>query len=107
MSVDQFIQLMVEDPELRQRLVDAGSNDERAAMVAEHGIEIPTQAQVTARIAELQEMADIDGGGSGWCGSGLTRNHGWRRSSGPQVPANAAGSRPVTKGSVTRAMRKR
>jgi len=41
MSVDQFIQLMVEDPELRQRLVDAGSNDERAAMVAGHGIEAP------------------------------------------------------------------
>ena len=66
MSVDQFIQLMVEDPELRQRLVDAGSNDERAAMVAEFSIEIPTEAQVTARIAELEEMADIDGGGSGW-----------------------------------------
>ena len=66
MSVDQFLELMVEDPELRQRLVDAGSNDERTKMVAEHGIEIPTQAQVTARIAELQEMADIDGGGSGW-----------------------------------------
>ena len=66
MSVDQFIQLMVEDPELRQRLSDAGSNDERAAMVAEHGIELPTEAQVTARVAELQEMADIEGGVSGW-----------------------------------------
>ena len=64
MSVDQFIQLMVEDPELRQRLLDAGSNDERAAMVAEFSIEIPTEAQVTARIAELQEMRDVDGGSS-------------------------------------------
>ena len=65
MSVDQFIQLMVEDPELRQRLVDAGSNDDRAAMVAGHGIELPTEAQVTARVAELQEMRDVDGGGIG------------------------------------------
>ena len=62
MSVDRFIQLMVEDPELRQRLSDAGSNGERAAMVAEFGIEIPTEAQVTARVAELQEMRDVDGG---------------------------------------------
>jgi len=48
--------------------VDAGSNDERAAMVAEFSIEIPTEAQVTARIAELQEMRDVDGGHS-WEGS--------------------------------------
>ncbi|MFM8858261.1 MAG: Nif11-like leader peptide family natural product precursor [Acidimicrobiia bacterium] len=70
MSVDQFLQLMLEDPEFRQRLVDAGSNEERAAMVAEHGIELPTKDEVEARIAELQAMSDVDGGGSeeNWAG---------------------------------------
>ena len=66
MSVDRFIQLMVEDPELRQRLSDAGSNGERAAMVAEFGIEVPTKDEVTARIAELQAMSDVEGGGGIW-----------------------------------------
>ena len=61
MSVDRFLELM-EDPELRQRLVDAGSDEERAAMVAEHGIELPTKDEVESRIAELQEMSDVDGG---------------------------------------------
>ena len=61
MSVDRFLELM-EDPELRQRLVDAGSDEERAAMVAEHGIELPTKDEVEARIAELQAMSDVDGG---------------------------------------------
>ena len=65
MSVDRFLELMVEDPELRQRLVDAGSNEERAAMVAEHGIELPTKDEVEARIAELQAISDADGGSMG------------------------------------------
>ena len=68
MSVDQFLQLIVEDPELRQRLVDAGSNDERAAIGAEIGIEVPTSDEVTARIAELQAMTDVEGGGMAWVG---------------------------------------
>ena len=71
MSVDQFIQLMVEDTELRQRLSDAGSNEERAAMVAEFGIEVPTRDEVTARIAELQAMSDVEGGGTGWFTAGF------------------------------------
>ncbi|MFM8861782.1 MAG: Nif11-like leader peptide family natural product precursor [Acidimicrobiia bacterium] len=65
MSVDRFLELMVEDPELRQRLVDAGSDEERAAMVAELGIELPTKDEVEARIAELQAMSDVDGGALG------------------------------------------
>ncbi|MFM8858262.1 MAG: hypothetical protein ACKOIA_12220 [Acidimicrobiia bacterium] len=52
----------MEDPELRQRLVDAGSNEELAAMVAEFGIELPTKDEVEARIAESQAMSDVDGG---------------------------------------------
>jgi hypothetical protein len=72
MSVDQFLQLIVEDPELRQRLVDAGSNEERAAIGAEIGIEVPSRDEVTARIAELQAMADVEGGAfMEWFAGGL------------------------------------
>ena len=68
MSVDQFLHLMTENPELRQRLVDADSNEDRRAMVAEYGIEIPTMDAVTARIAELEEMSAVDGGDINWRG---------------------------------------
>ena len=65
MSVDQFLELMVEDPELRQQMVDADSREDRAAMVAVYGIELPTEDEVTARVAELKEMSDVDGGAGG------------------------------------------
>lgn len=71
MSVDQFVQLMAQDPELRQRLIDAASNEERAAMLAEQGIELPTNAQVEARIAELKEMVDVDGGSGEMIAAGV------------------------------------
>jgi hypothetical protein len=76
MSVDQFLHLMTENPELRQRLVDADSNEDRRAMVAEYGIELPTMDAVAARIAELEEMSAVDGG------------HNWR--GGPYITGSSS-----------------
>jgi len=62
MALDPVIALIKDDPDLMHRLVEAGSREERAAILAEYGVELPDPEHVKAKMTEL--MA-VSGGGDG------------------------------------------
>lgn len=53
-------QALADNPELRNKVMSAGSAEERAAILRDAGVEVPTHADVNAAHAE---MAGIAGGG--------------------------------------------
>jgi len=61
MAMDPVITLIKDDPELMHRLMDAGTREERAAILAEFGVAIPEGEHVKAKMADL--MA-VSGGGN-------------------------------------------
>jgi len=61
MALDPVIALIKDDPDLMHRLVDAGSPEERAAILAEYGVEVPDPEHVKAKMTELLA---VSGGGA-------------------------------------------
>ena len=61
-TVDRFIALVREYPEVGERLAAAGSREERAAIVAEFGVELPDDDALRARLAEMNDLDGIAGG---------------------------------------------
>jgi len=64
MALDPVIALIKDDPDLMHRLIDAGSREERAAILAEYGVVVPDPEHVKAKMTEL--MAVSGGGDSSW-----------------------------------------
>jgi len=61
MAMDPVITLIQRDPELMHRLIDAGTREERAAILSGLGVAMPEAEHVKATMADL--MA-VSGGGS-------------------------------------------
>jgi len=61
MSIAPVIQLVKDDPELMHRLLDAGSREERAAILTDLGVAMPDRQQLKATLTDL--MA-VTGGGA-------------------------------------------
>jgi len=56
MALDPVITLIKDDPELMHRLMDAGSREERAAILAEFGVAIPDPEHVKAKMTALMAV---------------------------------------------------
>jgi len=57
MALDPVIALIKDDPDLMHRLIDAGSREERAAILAEYGVEVPDPEHVKAKMTELMAVS--------------------------------------------------
>ena len=61
MTMDPVIALIKDDPDLMHRLIDAGSREERAAILKELGVALPEAEHAKAKWTELMAIS----GGAG------------------------------------------
>ena len=70
MTLNPVIALIKDDPDMMHRLIDAGSREERAAILKELGVALPEAEHAKAKWTELMAIS----GGAGTATAGAVAN---------------------------------
>lgn len=61
-AIQETAKALKEDPELAAKVQAASTPEERAAILREAGLPVPTKADVEAHEASMADLADVSGG---------------------------------------------
>jgi len=62
--IQETAKALKENPELAAKLASTDSPEERATLLREAGLAVPTKADVEAHEASAADLSDVSGGGS-------------------------------------------